>query len=143
MRAFMKWSREVPLSQKCEEMIKQLRERNAVTESIRASYLKDVISIKHYLDQINNVDLNNPKSVHDMRESLTQLHAVPSVDLRETIERVKKNVNMTSTQLRDNLIDAGLLDPSTCKTQNPWEKSRFVVVALHFCISAYLISILS
>src|SRR5690606_38857626 len=66
MKAFLKWAREVPLSQKCDEMVKQLKERNAVTETIRSAYLRDVISIKHYLEQINAVDMNNQKSVQNM-----------------------------------------------------------------------------
>ncbi len=123
-KAFLKWSREVPLTQKCDEMVKQLKERNGMVESIRSSYLRDVISIKHFLDQLKTINVDKPASVDDMFDSLQNLHTVPSVDLREAIDKVRSNMTQSSTQLRDNLIDAGLLDPSTCKTLNPWEQSR-------------------
>lgn len=52
MRAFVTWSKCIPLMQLCGELRNQLIERTSVFESMRESYLKDVISVKHHLENI-------------------------------------------------------------------------------------------
>lgn len=125
LRAFYRWSYEFPLAQKCDELAKQLRERNLMLDTVRSSYLRDVVSVKHHLDKINDaeVDEENPSLVK-LKQNMYDLHTVPSVDLRSLVENARASVQQNSAQLRDGLVDAGLLDPETLRTLNPWDQSR-------------------
>lgn len=49
---WIRWSKVLPLKQKCEELGRQLQERLTVVESLRDSYLRDVVSIKYHLERI-------------------------------------------------------------------------------------------
>lgn len=125
LRAFYRWSYEFPLAQKCDEMAKQLKERNLMMDTVRSSYLRDVVSIKHQLDKINDAEVDNTDtSLVKLKQNLYDLHTLPSVDLRSLVENVRQSVGQTSAQLRESLVDAGLLDPETLRTLNPWDQSR-------------------
>lgn len=127
LRAFQKWSCEFPLFQKCDELAKQLRERSYMLDSMRSSYLRDVVSIKYHLENIANYDITDGKEAETltkMKEDMYALHAIPSIDLRSLVEKAKRSANQTSAQLLDSLVDSGLLDPETLSTLNPWEQSH-------------------
>ena len=49
---WIRWSKVLPLKQKCEELGRQLQERLTVVESLRDSYLRDVVSVKYHLERI-------------------------------------------------------------------------------------------
>lgn len=51
-KAFITWSKCAPLIQLCGELKKQLQERSSVFEAMRESYLRDVVMVKHHLDEI-------------------------------------------------------------------------------------------
>jgi hypothetical protein len=51
-KAFITWSKCAPLIQLCGELKKQLQERSSVFEAMRESYLRDVIIVKHHLDEM-------------------------------------------------------------------------------------------
>jgi L-lactate utilization protein LutC len=125
LRAFYRWSYEFPLAQKCDELAKQLRERNLMLDTVRSSYLRDVVSVKHHLDRINDAeaDEENPSLVK-LKQNMYDLHTLPSVDLRGLVENARASVRQSSAQLREGLVDAGLLDPETLRTLNPWDESR-------------------
>lgn len=123
MHAFKKWAIEFPLITKCEEIGKKLRERTLLLETVRNSYLKDVVSTKHYLDQLDKIkwdEINQERWEQDFYD----LHALPSADVRNLVEKAQRTPHLSSNQLRENLIECGLLDPETSKTVNPWENSR-------------------
>lgn len=129
LRAFRKWAHEYPLLLKCTEMYRQLKERTSLLENVRSSYLKDVISVKMQLEQVEKIAKKDPvitagRNNSDLNEALYELHTLPSVDLKKIIEKAKTYMSQTSVQFKSNLYDTGLVDPSTCKTLNEWEKSR-------------------
>ena len=125
LRAFYRWSYEFPLAQKCDEMSKQLRERNLMMDTVRSSYLRDVVSIKHHLDKINEAEIDsNDTTLVKLKQNMYDLHTLPSVDLRSLVDNARCSVGKTSAQLRESLVDAGLLDPETLRTLNPWDQSR-------------------
>eukprot|EP00981_Chlorochromonas_danica_P005634 scaffold1160_cov174-Ochromonas_danica.AAC.34 len=121
-RAFRVWRKELPLALKYEETLRILRERTQMLETIRSSYLKDVINVKYHLDQLMKVKIKD-ESLEVWQRQAYDLHTVPSIDLRELINKAKNCLSQSSTTIRDNLIDCGLLDPETCRVLNPWEKS--------------------
>lgn len=133
-KSFQTWLYHYPLTKKCDEYNKQLCERSLLLENIRSAYLKDVISIKIHLDNIMKIstsnienDENNIKNndtLLKIKDSLYDLHTIPSIDLSKFIQNVKDSINQSSTQLRNSLVDNGLMDPETLKTLNPWEQSR-------------------
>jgi hypothetical protein len=123
LRSFKKWAIEFPLTVKCEELGHQLSERTLVLETVRNSYLKDVVSVKYYLDQVDKIDFDEMTKAK-WKEAFYDLHSVPSTDVRNVVEKAKRTPHLTSNQLRENLIECGLLDPETYKTLNPWENSR-------------------
>lgn len=125
MRAFTRWCKVYPLTIKCDEVAKQLKERTFLLENIRGSYLRDVVLVKHHLEQIQAVKLpeENP-AFEKVRADMYDLHAVPSVDLRGLIEKAKMAPSQASNQLVESLINANILDLETGKALNPWEQSR-------------------
>ena len=125
-RYFHKWSDELPLNQKCDEITKQLRERMLILDTLRSSYLRDVVSVKNYLVHISKFKLedNIADDLQQMKDGLYDLHTVPSIDLRTLVKKAKESSKSTSAELMDNLIEAGVVDPETCRTLNPWEQSR-------------------
>ena len=123
LRAFKKWAIEFPLIVKCEEIGHQLTERTLLLETVRNSYLKDVVSVKHYLDQLDKIDFDKINT-KEWKETFYDLHAVPSTDVRLLVEKARKMPGLSSIQLRDNLVECGLIDSETLKTENPWEHSR-------------------
>ena len=142
LKFFFRWSHQFPLTVQCIELTKQLRERVHIVDDIRSAYLRDVISVKIHLDSINAVAMsNNAPSVdainasdnddHDqqqlsakVQDSLSDLHTIPSIDIRKLIEKATESIHQTSIQLRESLIDNGLMDPETLQTLNPWDQSR-------------------
>ena len=73
-RYFHKWSLCLPLTQKCDEVSKQLKERSIALETIRDSYNRDIITVKFQLENIYDQQDNKAKRA--------ELASVPSVDLR-------------------------------------------------------------
>lgn len=130
MRAFHKWYHEFPLYQKCDELAKQIRERTFLLDTVRSSYLRDVVSVKNCLVHISKFELDNRSSselaghLQQMKDGLYDLHTVPSLDLRELVSRAKNIASATSKELMENLIDAGIVDEFANRGLNPWEESR-------------------
>jgi hypothetical protein len=124
-RAFLKWVYELPIYQKCDELWKQLKERTKIADTLRSSYLRDVLSVKLYVDKITNIDASNPNNLKDITDIKNEYsEAIPSFDLRGMIENAKTCFSRTSEQMTESLIDAGLVDEFTLKTLNPWEQSK-------------------
>jgi hypothetical protein len=123
MRAFRIWLTELPLNQKCDELARQLRERTFILDTVRNSYLKDVVSVKYHLDQLMKVQIND-NAIELWQKNAYDLHVVPYVDLRELINKAKSSLQQSSAQILENLVDVGVIDPETCRTLNPWEQSR-------------------
>lgn len=122
-RTFRIWRDEYPLVTKCDELARQLKERTFMLDTVRGSYLKDVINVKYHLDQLMKVQISD-EALEKWQKNAYDLHVVPSVDIRELINRTKSCMQQSSAQMRENLIDAGFIDPETCRTLNPWEQSR-------------------
>ncbi len=124
-KAFRRWAYEFPLNVKCTELMRQLKERNSVLETVRGCYLKDVISLKHQLEKLNKL-ANSSSTVTkaQIEDSIYELHTLPSIDLRNIIERAETCFKQSSVQLQNNLIEAGIMDPISGRTYNPWDHSR-------------------
>lgn len=52
LKAFITWRKCIPLIQVCRELKNQLQERSSVFDALRESYYRDVICLKHHLEQI-------------------------------------------------------------------------------------------
>ena len=52
LKAFITWRKCIPLIQLCRELRNQLQERSTVFDALRESYFRDVICLKHHLEQI-------------------------------------------------------------------------------------------
>ena len=52
------------------------------------------------------------------------IHALPTVTLRDFIKQSQSGDKMTSVQMTETLIHAGLLNPLTKRTYTAWESSR-------------------
>lgn len=128
MRTFRRWQVEFPMALKCDELTRQLRERSQLLENIRSCYLKDVVGIKYYLDQLNKVkdskDEVIQEKLEEWRKGAYDLHALPSADIRTLINNAQACVGDQSNHMLENLIDIGIVDPELCRTLNPWEQSR-------------------
>ncbi len=120
-KAFFRWAKIFPVNLKCDELAKQLQERSLSLTTFRDAYLKDVISVKYYLDKIAQIKL--PDGKPEIGIDMYDLHTIPSVDLRCLIDKALQSQNATSLQLRETLLQAGLVNASG-KDLNPWEKSR-------------------
>lgn len=120
-KSFCRWAKVFPVYQKCDELARQLQERSLVVNTFRDAYLKDVISVRYHLDKIASLKLpdGSPEIGYDMYD----LQAVPSTDLRVLIERAKQSLTPTSMQLRESLLQAGIINAAG-KDLNPWEKSK-------------------
>ena len=132
----------LPLIQKCDELGKQLHERLLVVSSLRESYFRDVLCVKHHLEKLKEFSSklpaisNKPDStsdenkVGDVSEHLKDhvdmydLHAIPSTNLRPLIQNALNSPNMTSCQLNETLVASGLISGATGKTSYPWERGR-------------------
>ena len=57
LKAFIKWSKIAPLHRKCDELAAQLQDRITAIASIRDSYLRDVVRVKHHLTKIQEFTL--------------------------------------------------------------------------------------
>ena len=52
LKAFITWRKCIPLIQLCRELRNQLQDRSSVFGALRESYFRDVICLKHHLEQI-------------------------------------------------------------------------------------------
>ena len=104
MRAFVVWSRSSALVRKCNELKRQLQERLMIFQSLHDCYLKDVIAVNHHLLIIS--DLVNEHLQHEMYET----KSIPLTTIRSVITRAKEIPQETSVQLKETLINAGLID---------------------------------
>ena len=52
LKAFITWRKCIPLIQLCRELRNQLQDRSSVFDALRESYFRDVICLKHHLEQI-------------------------------------------------------------------------------------------
>jgi hypothetical protein len=138
----MKWSKMLPLIQKCDELGKQLHERLLVVSSLRESYFRDVLCVKHHLEKLKEYSsklpalssitdgISDEKKTGESADSLKShmdmydLHAIPSTNLRPLIQNALNSPNMTSYQLNETLVASGLINGATGKTSYPWEKGR-------------------
>ena len=59
-KAYIKWSKMLPLIQKCDELGKQLHERLLVVSSLRESYFRDVLCVKHHLEKLKEFSSKLP-----------------------------------------------------------------------------------
>lgn len=126
LKAFVVWNKVHPLNQKCNELAHQLQERISVVESLRDSYLRDVVAVKYYLNKIHEY-----KQVQDQQQVKTDglpdmydLHAIPSTSLRHLIDKAKQGSEMTSDSLQEALIMSGLITPGSGKEIQVWDKSK-------------------
>lgn len=118
MRSFIRWSRVFPMFQKCDELFRQLQERMSLLESLRVSYLKDVICIK------NAIEISKKSTVNKKNDEDYDLQAVPSANLRPIIDSVNQSPQLSSFQFREMLLAAGLFNVSTGDVYNPWEEGK-------------------
>lgn len=58
----------------------------------------------------------------DIKKEIVGVDSMPGVDLRSLIRRAVDSQKDTSAMLRDNLIEAGVLDIEKMRTLNPWEQ---------------------
>lgn len=128
LRAFKRWHDVYPLEMQCRELTRQLQERTQMLETVRAAYLKDVVSIKSQLRHLSKLTREEPNHISrgNIEEALSDLHTLPSVELKTLIDRADAALKEdgTSKAMRDCLIDAGLIDPESLRPINPWEQSR-------------------
>jgi hypothetical protein len=143
MKAFTKWSLTLPLHQMCDDLSKGLKERNSTLEGVRTAYLRDVISIKYNLDQVANFQIDSGKvaasqTCESCKEQgitcirklaikddlLYSLDSLPSLDLKFLVEKARNSPAQTSSQMKENLIDAGLLDWESGGSIKPWEEGK-------------------
>jgi hypothetical protein len=107
MKAFVTWSRCIALIRKCDELNIQLRERTLLFQSIRDSYNRDVISVRHHLASVTELVKEHLK--YDMYD----VPNMPSTTIQAVVKRAEQCPLETSVQLRQTLINAGLLDRET------------------------------
>jgi hypothetical protein len=126
VKYFLRWSKMLPLHVKCDELARQLQDRLVAIASIRDSYLRDVVRVKYHLQKIQEFKLpgdDQPALIKQTGHDMYDLHVVPSISLRKLIDRATE-VNTSSMQLQETLIQAGLVNVSTGKAYNAWEKSK-------------------
>jgi hypothetical protein len=127
-KAFTIWHKRYPLVLKCDELARQMQERLMALNKVRDSYLRDVISVKQHVSKLARFDSNKESEARAaqeaMREIMPELAAVPSPDLRELIECAKSSLKPSSSSLKEAMINAGLVDPSTGQQLSPWEQGK-------------------
>lgn len=144
LKAWMKWAKMLPLNLKCDELAKQLKERLTAFISLRDSYYRDVVSIKLHLTKVHDYALDTKarasqepgtpgesgamgaaemKAAKQLQADLYSVHALPSVNFQSLVERACRT-DESSVAMRQNLLQAGLLNVATGKAFNPWEKGK-------------------
>ena len=118
MRAFIKWGECAPIVWKCNELKRQLQERNALYEVLHNSYLKDVIVVAHHIKNVSQ--LVKEKLSYDLYD----VDAMPLTQIRSVIEQAVKIPKQTSVQFKETLLNAGLIDEELGRAPNPWESSK-------------------
>ena len=68
LKAFMKWHKVLPLNQKCDELAKILQDRLVAVASIRDSYLRDIVRVKHHLQKIQEYQ-RRPDRIDEIQRS--------------------------------------------------------------------------
>jgi hypothetical protein len=123
MRAFTIWSRLHPVNIKCDELKRQLQERASALTSVRDSYLRDVVVIKHNMNRL--LDFSKPllESFESAGTPREEIDCLPSVSLRQLVDTARTSLQPSSKQLQESLISAGLMDPLQKKALSPWERS--------------------
>ena len=125
LKAFVVWSKVLPLNQKCNELAHQLQERLSVLESLRDSYLRDVVAVKYYLNKIHEYKQAQDQQIKsEGLPDMYDLHAIPSTSLRHIIDKAKQGSDMTSDALQEALIMSGLITPGSGKEIQVWDKSK-------------------
>ena len=125
LKAFVVWSKVHPLNQKCNELAHQLQERLSVVESLRDSYLRDVVAVKYYLNKIHEYKQAQDEQIKaNGLPDMYDLHAIPSTSLRHIIDKAKQGSEMTSDSLQEALIMSGLITPGSGKEIQVWDKSK-------------------
>ena len=126
LKSFIKWAKQIPLHQKCDELAGQLKDRLVAIASIRDSYLRDVVRVNYHLSKVKEFKFPDSDeeafkklSGHDMYD----LHVVPSMSLKKLIDRATEE-ETSSMQLKETLIQAGLINVGTGKAYNAWEKGK-------------------
>lgn len=140
LKAFMRWAKVLPLNLKCDELAKQLQDRIGAFFALRDSYYRDVVSIKLHLEKVKDFRFGveegksgeaataalsgEIKAAQELQKDLYSVHALPLIDFRQLIDRAARGTNESSIQLTENLIQAGILNVTTGKAYNSWEKSK-------------------
>ena len=118
MRAFIKWVECAPIVWKCNELKRQLQERNATYEVLHNAYLKDVIVVAHHIKNVSQ--LVKEKLSYDLYD----IDAMPLTQIRSVIDQAVKIPKQTSVQFKETLLNAGLIDEELGRAPNPWENSK-------------------
>ena len=126
LKAFFKWSKMLPLNLKCDQLARQLQERLAAFTSLRDSYYRDVVSVKLHLTKIKDFELSGSEDLAKakaLQADLYSVHALPSVNFQALLERAQRT-DESSLAMQQNLVQAGLINVTTGKAFNPWEKGK-------------------
>jgi len=150
LKAWVRWSKILPLNLKCDELALQLQDRIVAFSSLRDSYYRDVVSVKLHMEKVANFKFEKiqneagkkgseegkveVREVEDKAEEaisaakklqadLYSVHALPNINFQTLLDRARVT-GESSTQLKENLLQAGLINVTTGKMFNPWEKSK-------------------
>jgi len=130
LKAWFRWCKMLPLNLKCDELALQLQDRLVAFSSLRDSYYRDVVSVKLHLDKVANFKFGSEESKGEgvaaakaLQNDLYSVHALPNINFQTLIDRARVG-GESSTQVLENLIQAGLMNVTTGKMFNPWEKSK-------------------
>lgn len=130
-KAFQHWAKYVLLLEKCEELGKQLQERLHVVQTVKESYLRDVVSVKmellapdkYKMSKIlaeNKINKTRVVSIYDDESSSGASSSTDLVDfaLHSLSDNASEHLNgsVVSSTLRESIQD---------KIQNPWEHSNY------------------
>jgi len=90
------------------------------------SSIEDEIELSPYQQQQRQIQEQQIRQLRIQQNEIKDITAgvkiMPSCDLRSMIKRATESVHDTSAQLRENLIEAGLVDVESMRTLNPWEQ---------------------
>lgn len=109
MKAFITWSTCGPMLQFCGELKYQLQERTSSFAALRESYYKDVISLKFYLNKIMLLIKEEDLQYNIDSNMSNDLSVIPSLTVRAVIDKAINCPGQTSVQLKETLINSGLI----------------------------------
>lgn len=101
----------------------------AISKSGRnvAVVIDDDIELSPYQQQQRQIQEQQIRQLRlqqsQIKEEIVGIEGIPSTDMRGFIKRAIDAVNDSSAQVRDNLLEAGVIDIQALRTLNPWEQS--------------------